>query len=183
MAYPGYGAPQVHAPPVADPLWGWFQAVAGQDGQIEPVELQQCLTASGIAGSYQQFSLETCRVMIAMLDRDYSGKMGFTEFKELWTVINQWKQTFTQFDADRSGTIQGHELHNAIKSFGYNLSPQCLGVLIRRYEKSGHITFDDFVSCVVRLRALTATFQSRDTQRNGYANFQYDDFIKSVSCL
>ena len=44
--------------------------------------------------------------------------MGFAEFKELWTVINQWKQTFIQFDTDRSGTVQGHELHNAIKSFG-----------------------------------------------------------------
>ena len=26
-----------------------------------------------------------------MLDRDYSGKMGFTEFKELWAALNQWK--------------------------------------------------------------------------------------------
>lgn len=29
--------------------------------------------------------------MIAMLDRDRSGKMGFNEFKELWTALNQWK--------------------------------------------------------------------------------------------
>lgn len=30
-------------------------------------------------------------MMIAMLDRDYSGKMGFNEFKELWAALNQWK--------------------------------------------------------------------------------------------
>ena len=29
--------------------------------------------------------------MIAMLDRDYSGKMGFNEFKELWGALNQWR--------------------------------------------------------------------------------------------
>lgn len=29
--------------------------------------------------------------MINMLDRDYSGKMGFSEFKELWAALNQWK--------------------------------------------------------------------------------------------
>lgn len=29
--------------------------------------------------------------MIAMLDRDHSGKMGFNEFKELWAALNQWK--------------------------------------------------------------------------------------------
>ena len=26
-----------------------------------------------------------------MLDRDFSGKMGFNEFKELWGALNQWK--------------------------------------------------------------------------------------------
>ncbi len=62
-----------------------------QDGQIDADELQRCLTSSGIAGSYQMFSRETCVLMINMLDRDYSGQMGFNEFKELWGVLNQWK--------------------------------------------------------------------------------------------
>ena len=62
-----------------------------QDGQIDAEELQRCLTSSGIGGNYQPFNKETCRIMIAMLDRDYSGKMGFNEFKELWTALNQWK--------------------------------------------------------------------------------------------
>lgn len=62
-----------------------------QDGQISPDELQQCLTSSGIGGSYKPFSRETCTIMINMLDRDYSGQMGFSEFKELWTALNQWK--------------------------------------------------------------------------------------------
>lgn len=38
-----------------------------------------------------EFSKETCRIMISMLDRDRSGKMGFNEFKELWAALNQWK--------------------------------------------------------------------------------------------
>jgi len=37
------------------------------------------------------FSMEACRLMICMLDRDFSGKMGFHEFKELWGALNQWK--------------------------------------------------------------------------------------------
>ncbi len=62
-----------------------------QDGQIDADELQRALTQSGIAGSYVPFSRNTCVLMINMLDRDYSGQMGFTEFKELWAVLNQWK--------------------------------------------------------------------------------------------
>ncbi|MXQ80564.1 hypothetical protein E5288_WYG008870 [Bos mutus] len=37
-----------------DPLYGYFAAVAGQDGQIDADELQRCLTQSGIAGGYKR---------------------------------------------------------------------------------------------------------------------------------
>ncbi|NEO88630.1 MAG: hypothetical protein F6J87_31025 [Spirulina sp. SIO3F2] len=72
-----------------DPLYGYFSAVAGADGQIDALELQRCLTSSGISGSYKPFSYETSRLCISLLDRDYSGTMGFDEFKELWNVLNQ----------------------------------------------------------------------------------------------
>ncbi|XP_031570923.1 sorcin-like isoform X2 [Actinia tenebrosa] len=161
-----------------DPLYGYFQQVAGQDQEIDAQELQRCLTASGISGTYQPFNLETCRLMINMLDRDYSGKMGFTEFKEIWAALNQWKTCFMQYDRDRSGTVEPHELHQALSSFGYNLSPAALNVMVKRYAINNRITFDDFVSCCVRLRALTDNFRRRDVSRTGNANFTYDDFIQ-----
>lgn len=168
---PGYGAP-------ADPLAGYFSAVAGADQQIDAVELQRCLTQSGIAGNYQMFSLETCRIMISMLDRDYSGKMGFSEFKELWTCLNQWRGTFYQYDADRSGTVEPHELHRAIQSWGYNLSPQALNITVKRYATDTRISFDNFIAIAVRLRLLTDHFRRRDTTQTGYANIAYDDFVQ-----
>lgn len=192
---PGYGAPGGYpapgggypqqggayppaAGPAADPLYGYFQAVAGQDQQIDAVELQRCLTSSGIAGSYQQFSLEACRLMICMLDRDYSGKMGFNEFKELWAALNQWKNTFMQYDRDRSGTVDPNELHAAISSWGYRLSPQALNIIVTRYAVNSQIKFDDFISAAIRIRLLTDHFRRRDQSQTGYANFAYDDFIQ-----
>lgn len=50
--------------------------------------------------------------------RDYTGKMGFNEFKELFTAINGWKQNFMMFDQDRSGTVEPHEMSQAINSMG-----------------------------------------------------------------
>jgi hypothetical protein len=41
--------------------------------------------------------------MVSMVDRDMSGTLGFNEFKELWTVLNGWRQHFISFDSDRSG--------------------------------------------------------------------------------
>ncbi|KAI8505063.1 hypothetical protein Bbelb_171720 [Branchiostoma belcheri] len=165
-------------PSLQDPLYGYFSSVAGADQQVDARELQRVLTSSGISGSYQPFSLETSRILISMLDRDYSGKMGFNEFKELWGALNQWKNTFMQYDRDRSGTVEPHELQAAIRSWGYNLSPQALNVIVKRYSDNGRISFDDFVACAVRLRLLTDHFRRRDTAQTGVATFRYDDFIQ-----
>ncbi|KAJ3581193.1 hypothetical protein NHX12_016934, partial [Muraenolepis orangiensis] len=108
-----YGAQQ---PPTNDPMWGYFTAIAGQDGEIDADELQRCLTQSGVSGTYSPFSLETCKIMIAMLDRDHTGKMGFNEFKELFTALNGWKQNFMVFDRDRSGTVEPQEMSQAVSA-------------------------------------------------------------------
>uniref|UniRef100_A0A8C6QPC9 Sorcin n=1 Tax=Nannospalax galili TaxID=1026970 RepID=A0A8C6QPC9_NANGA len=108
MGYPGHpgasggyysgrfgGAPGGPALPgqTQDPLYGYFAAVAGQDGQIDADELQRCLTQSGI------------------------------------------------------------------------------------------ITFDDYIACCVKLRALTDSFRRRDSGQQGVVNFSYDDFIQCVMTI
>ena len=60
------------------------------------------------------------------------------------------------FDQDRSGTVEPHELQQALVAFGYNLSPQAMGVLQRRYATGGKVAFDGFVALCVRLRSLTS---------------------------
>lgn len=37
------------------------------------------------------FSKDVCRSMVAMMDVDRSGKLGYGEFKELWIDIRNWK--------------------------------------------------------------------------------------------
>ncbi|KAM3857188.1 sorcin-like [Diretmus argenteus] len=174
----GYQATYGAAPlPANDPMWGYFTAIAGQDGEIDAEELQRCLTQAGVSGSYTPFSMDTCRIMIAMLDRDMTGKMGFNEFKELFSALNGWKQNFMMFDQDRSGTVEPHEMSQAINSMGYRVGPQALNGIIKRYSKNGRIYFDDYVACCVKLRALTDNFRRRDAMQQGSVNFQYDDFI------
>uniref|UniRef100_A0A3Q3NJM8 Sorcin n=1 Tax=Labrus bergylta TaxID=56723 RepID=A0A3Q3NJM8_9LABR len=166
-----------------DPLYGYFTAVAGQDGQISADELQQCLTQSGMAGSYKPFSLETCRLMISMLDRDMSGTMGFHEFKELSNVLSGWKATFMSYDRDHSGTVEGPELQHALTAMGFNLSPQAMNIIMKRNSTNGRIGFDDFITCCIRVRALTDQFRRRDTSHSGQAMFQYDDFMQVTMSL
>ncbi|CAK8682089.1 unnamed protein product [Clavelina lepadiformis] len=180
MAYPGYGAPNAEAPQMtADPLWPYYSRCAGQDGQIDVTELHRALAAANLDGT-MDFSEEACRKFIAMLDRDYSGKMGFSEFKELWNAVNSWRKSFSKFDRNRSGTIDASELKSALQELGYSLPDNLITLAIRKFNMKGKSTFpfSDFVSCVLSLRALTDQFRSRDTARNGTAEFNYDDFIQ-----
>ncbi|XP_049743270.1 grancalcin [Elephas maximus indicus] len=181
--YPGYPAFSDSYPSASDPMWTYFTVVAGQDGEVDAEELQRCLTRSGISGTYSPFSLETCRIMIAMLDRDYTGKMGFDEFKELFAALNAWKQNFIAIDQDRSGYVEHREMRQAIAAMGYRLSSQTLTTIVKRYSKNGRIFFDDYVACCVKLRALTDFFRRRDHSQQGFANFLYDDFLQGTMAI
>jgi Ca2+-binding EF-hand superfamily protein len=44
-----------------------------------------------------------------------------------------WQNVFRHFDRDNSGSIDGPELTEALRQFGYNLSPQLLTLLERKY--------------------------------------------------
>ncbi|XP_074856793.1 grancalcin [Carettochelys insculpta] len=182
-AYSGYSAYSGTYSAAADPMWPYFAAIAGQDGEVDAGELQRCLTQSGISGTYSPFSLETCRIMIALMDRDNTGKMGFNEFKELWAALYAWKQNFMMIDQDRSGTVERHELSQVIAAMGYRLSPQTLTAIVKRYSKNGRIFFDDYVACCVKLRALTDFFRRRDSMQQGYVNFLYDDFLHCIMAI
>ncbi|MXQ80563.1 hypothetical protein E5288_WYG009083 [Bos mutus] len=109
------------------------------------------------------------------IQRDMSGTMGFNEFKELWAVLNGWRQHFISFDSDKSGTVDPQELQKALTTMGFRLSPQAVNSIAKRYSTNGKITFDDYIACCVKLRALTDSFRRRDTAQQGVVNFPYDD--------
>lgn len=107
------------------------------------------------------------------------------EFAGLWKYITDWQRVFRHFDRDRSGSIEGRELAEALESFGYRLSPDLLRLIELKYgqpieQKSismscwmaslasqpvtGYgpppgITFDRFVRACVTVKTLTEAFQ------------------------
>ncbi|KAG0281499.1 Programmed cell death protein 6, partial [Linnemannia gamsii] len=76
------------------------------------------------------FNVETVRMMMNMFDRDGSGSISFNEFIGLWNYIEKWKACFQNYDLDGSGTIDGHELKQALRGFGYNLSDATVQMVV-----------------------------------------------------
>ncbi|KAI1795986.1 EF-hand [Ganoderma leucocontextum] len=180
---PGYGAPPPSGPPTgADPqLWQWFSAVdTDRSGAISVTELQAALVNG--------FDLDTVKMLMSIFDTDRSGTIGFNEFSGLWKYIQDWQNVFRHFDRDRSGSIEGAELSEALRSFGYNLSPTLLSLLEQKYASGPSdrygpppgITFDRFVRACVVVKTLTEAFQRVDTDRDGWVQMNYEQFMKIV---
>ncbi|XP_072044321.1 LOW QUALITY PROTEIN: sorcin-like [Amphiura filiformis] len=176
----GYGAPPGGPPGGGDPsLWHWFQAVeADNSGQITAEELQNAL----VNGNWSPFNKETCRLMIGMFDKDKSGTINFQEFAALWKYIQDWKQCFDRFDTDRSGNIDANELHNAFRTFGYNLSMAFCHLIVQKFNRVDRmrINFDDFIQCCVMLKSLTGAFKQKDTSQTGSIRIHYEEFLEMV---
>ncbi|XP_046752050.1 calpain-A isoform X5 [Diprion similis] len=118
--------------------------VCNNEQYNKPVELQN-----------EGFSKDICRSMVAMLDTDRSGKLGFEEFKSLWNDIRNWRAVFRLYDRDGSGYLSAFELRQALNSAGYRMNNHVLNILVHRYgTKDGMIAFDDYIMCAVRLKTM-----------------------------
>ncbi|RDB25186.1 Programmed cell death protein 6 [Hypsizygus marmoreus] len=195
---PGYGggfAPPPGnrgPPPGADPqLWQWFQTVdTDRSGAITATELERAL----INGDWTPFDLDTVKLLMTIFDTDRSGTIGFNEFSGLWKYIKDWQNVFKHFDRDRSGSIDGQELRDALAQFGYNLSPPLLDLVQKKYDvkataASGRgmpvpgISFDRFVRACVVVKQLSEAFGRLDTDRDGWIQINYDQFMQTVLSL
>lgn len=166
-----------------------FRRVAGVDMEIDWVELQNVLNTSFQRESSEEFafdgfSKDVCRSMIAMLDTDHSGKLGFEEFKKLWSDIQTWKNTFKLYDRDRSNSLSTLELRSALHAVGYRLNYHVLNALVLRYgDRRGTLAFDDFIMCAIKMKSMIEAFKERDPHNTKRATFTLDEWIdKTLYC-
>ncbi|XP_008071111.1 calpain-1 catalytic subunit-like, partial [Carlito syrichta] len=118
------------------------------------------------------FSLESCRSMVNLMDRDGNGKLGLVEFNVLWNRIRNYLSIFRQFDLDKSGSMSAYEIRMAIESAGFKLSKKLYELIITRYsEPDLAVDFDNFVCCLVRLETMFRFFKTLDTDLDGVVTF------------
>uniref|UniRef100_A0A3Q0SS04 Calpain, small subunit 1 a n=1 Tax=Amphilophus citrinellus TaxID=61819 RepID=A0A3Q0SS04_AMPCI len=140
-----------------------FQQLAGDDMEVSPNELKDILnriiSKRKIYLKTDGFSIESCRSMVAVMDSDSTGKLGFDEFRYLWDHIKKWQAVYKSYDRDHSGSIDASELPGAFKAAGFPLNDQLFQMIIRRYcDESGNMDFDNYIGCLVRLDAMCRKF-------------------------
>ncbi|XP_023725353.1 calpain-A isoform X6 [Cryptotermes secundus] len=165
-----------------DKVKEFFCKIAGEDMEIDWMELKEILDyAMRNETKKEGFSKDVCRSMVAMMDVDRSGKLGFEEFKALWVDIRHWKAVFKLYDKDDSGCLSAFELRQALNSAGYRLNNHILNILAHRYStKNGMITFDDFMMCAVRLKTMIDIFREKDTDNTNTATFTMEEWVEKT---
>uniref|UniRef100_A0A4W4ERN8 Calpain 2, (m/II) large subunit b n=1 Tax=Electrophorus electricus TaxID=8005 RepID=A0A4W4ERN8_ELEEL len=101
------------------------------------------------------FSLDTCRVMVNLMDDSGNGKLGLTEFATLWKKIQKYLAIYKKNDIDGSGSMSTPEMRMALNEAGFTLNNSIHQILAVRYGADDiTIDFDNFVSCVIRLEMM-----------------------------
>ncbi|KAK7137192.1 hypothetical protein R3I93_017310 [Phoxinus phoxinus] len=148
-----------------------FGQLAGADAEISPFELQNILNkviSRRKDIKTDGFSLDTCRNIVNLLDKDGSGKLGLVEFKILWTKIEMYLDIYCKIDIDKTGTMSSMEMREAVEKAGFSLNNPLHQILVARYSDSNlTIDFDNFVGCIMRLECLFKIFKMLDKDKNG----------------
>ncbi|KAF1661579.1 Calpain small subunit 2, partial [Aptenodytes patagonicus] len=159
-----------------------FVQLAGDDMEVCATELRDILNK--VVSRHQDlktdgFSLDTCRSMVAVMDSDTNGKLGFEEFKYLWNNIKKWQCVYKQYDTDQSGTVGRAQLPDALKAAGFHLNEQLCQVIVRRYaDEDGSMDFNNFISCLVRLDSMFRAFKSLDRDGDGQIRMTIEDWLQ-----
>lgn len=156
-----------------------FYKVTGKDEMLDAYELQAVMErmhAKELQNfNNNTFSLETCRCMVASIDKNRRGTLNFDQFKRLWNRLMTWKDLFDECDLNKSQEIDEHELGIAVNKLGFKLKDETLHLIVCRYaNRSGTLNLDDFCGICSKLKTLQESFNEMCTSNK---ELTYDRFL------
>ncbi|XP_066982446.1 calpain-C [Macrobrachium rosenbergii] len=159
-----------------------FLQVADEHRSVNAFELHELLEAC-LPNDYIKScaSLDICRQVILALDSSSTGRLRFSDFKDLMVSLKFWQNAFKSHTKERTGILKAERLRDALEDVGFQLSTEVVSTLVLRYmRKDGTLRFGDFVSAILHLSVAFSIFEKRDPLQNGAIKFSLAEWLKST---
>uniref|UniRef100_A0A3P9MR01 calpain-2 n=1 Tax=Oryzias latipes TaxID=8090 RepID=A0A3P9MR01_ORYLA len=148
-----------------------FMKLAGNDMEISAEELKTIMNkivSKRTDIKTDGFSMETCRIMVNLMDDSGNGKLGLGEFATLWKKVQNYLNIYKKSDLDNTGTMSTPEMRLAFKDAGFTLNNTIYQLLVARYsDPDMTIDFDNFVACLMKLEMMFRVFKKLDSKGSG----------------
>lgn len=156
-----------------------FNEVASDDGTVCCNALKKLLrNVSEQNGGPLDFSLDTCRSMVALIDDDYTGTLTLEEFAVLHKLIQKWKDAFKSYDKGSTGYLSTYALRNALRSAGYRVNQHVLKALVLRYGHDRKVSLIDFIGCAVKLMCMIEIYEAWDPEHENVVPVSRNEWLK-----
>uniref|UniRef100_A0A665SUN5 Calpain 2, (m/II) large subunit b n=1 Tax=Echeneis naucrates TaxID=173247 RepID=A0A665SUN5_ECHNA len=114
------------------------------------------------------FSMETCRVMVNLMDDSGNGKLGLGEFATLWKKVQRYL-------VRRHDKVRHPDLFVVSSPAGFTLNNTIYQLLVARYsDPDMTIDFDNFVGCLMRLEMMFKIFKKLDAHDSGSIELDFN---------
>ena len=151
-----------------------FKGVAGEDLEIDAFELHKLLGSvfKRDFGEVKDFSIECCRSLIVMVDRDRSGKLDFAQFKDLFQWLMEKRKVYKKYENNQSWDMDAADLKDVIASLGFEICEETINLLAVKYRnRRQRINFDDFLQICARVQSCHDSYCSYQTVGDTFDEF------------
>lgn len=158
-----------------------FLQLADEHRTVNAFELQELLDAC-LPNDYIKSCacMEVCRQAVLTLDTSGTGRLKFSDFKDLMCSLKYWQTAFKNHTKEKTGILRAERLRDALLEVGYQLNTEVLSVLTLRYmRKDGTLRFGDFVSAVLHLSVAFNIYETKDPLQNGSIKMTLSEWLRS----
>ncbi|KAA8495299.1 Penta-EF hand domain-containing protein 2 [Porphyridium purpureum] len=162
-------------------LRAWFNAVdTDRGGTVDARELQQAFNSANM-----HFSLHACAMLIRIYDTSRTGQVNFQQFCALHNFIVTVQRSFLEFDGDRNGVLDAHEVSLALQRNGFVLDPPAFRSLMVAFdpERRGVLRMDDYIQMASFLSSAKSMFAAFDPHGTGTIHLNFSQFVYASSHL